>query len=205
MFGVETCHEIHEEKLTWLKPIILQWLRLNRDYIEDCDCRDSLYWYNERANISAFAGATWRSGGFALEEYNAIKGKEETKGKGRVDLYIQYAGHRAVFEAKQHWLHLSAKQKQDFTGFISAACEKSMADVMHTQNSLNHPYGIALNFIPTYFKKEENVGGSLILFREAVESCDCSFYAWFNNASGKDVISSKKNICNSVALIGRLA
>ncbi|HHJ19511.1 MAG TPA: hypothetical protein ENJ84_06745, partial [Gammaproteobacteria bacterium] len=79
MFGFDVDYIINKKSLYWIEPIIVQWLRVHRDYIEEFDFKDSLYWYNERGNISALAGAVWRCSGFALEEYSSEKGKDEEK------------------------------------------------------------------------------------------------------------------------------
>jgi hypothetical protein len=57
MFGanVEIC--VSDKSLEWITPLLAKWLKINRDYIEENDCKDCLYWYNERASISTFAGA----------------------------------------------------------------------------------------------------------------------------------------------------
>jgi len=58
MFGVESDYFVSDEIL-WIEPILIQWLKINREYLEEYDCDDCLYWYNERASISSVAGAVW--------------------------------------------------------------------------------------------------------------------------------------------------
>jgi hypothetical protein len=57
---------------------------------------DVPWWYNERANLSVFAGGVWRSGGHAFEEFSDKKRKMGmTTGRlhgsyaGRVDMYFE--------------------------------------------------------------------------------------------------------------------
>ncbi len=205
MFGVSTELMIYNEKIKWLEPVLVQWLRLNRDYMENYECTDSLYWYNERANVGAFAGAVWRSGGFALEEFVALKGKGETEGSGRVDLFINYAGHEIICEAKKKWIYLATNNKKDLSESINDTNQLALKDVAHTQNSFDAELGLAISFFPTYSKQGVDVQSSLNQFREAIKSVECSFYAWFKNDSGISLTNSNNEVCDAVAIVGVLA
>lgn len=204
MFGANTDYSVLNKSLIWIEPILVQWLRIQRDYIEAYDCNDSLYWYNERANVSAFAGAVWKCGGHALEEFSAIKGKGEAKSNGRVDLFFYYANHEVICEAKQNWIYLCKNQRKDFNALISSSVESAIKDVQHTLDSNKRKYALALNFFPTYSKKGNDVKTQMRAFSESIKTHKCSFFAWFENDSGKDIVSSKNNVCNAVALIGNL-
>jgi len=53
MIGIKTKIQLNnkiEEVQIW-SHILKQWQKINRDYLEDSEFSDSLYWYNERANI----------------------------------------------------------------------------------------------------------------------------------------------------------
>ncbi|SEL81021.1 hypothetical protein SAMN05216214_1254 [Atopomonas hussainii] len=202
MFGIESEVKIHSKKLSWLKPVLEQWLRVHRDYIESNNCDDSLYWYNERANVGALAGAIWRSGGFALEEFGAIKGKEEDESKGRVDLFFQYAGKQVVAEAKQSWVYLTGNKKRDFRSLIDKALNSARSDIIRTQGSLEHQYGLGLVFLPTYTKDLENSKEEMGRFLAEINSTECDFFAWLKNTSGENLISYNNEYCDAVALIG---
>jgi len=97
-----------------IRNILRRWQTLNaaigtewaRDY------SDSPWWYNERASLSFFAGAVWRSGGWALEEYSSIKkapakAKTLNKRTGRYDINFAVGHHEYIAEAKQCWPLLS--------------------------------------------------------------------------------------------------
>lgn len=203
MFGVNTNYKVKHKSAIWIEPVLAQWLRINRDYIEEMGCLDSLYWYNERANVSALAGAMWKCGGFAIEEYSSIKGGDETVQKnGRVDLYLYNHGNEAICEAKMNWIFLCERQRRSFSDTLSNAMQVSMDELNKTLEPFTDAFGIALNFIATYSKDGENVSDSLENLRYAVENSKCSFYAWFENTSGKYIVSSGRHICNFVALIG---
>lgn len=203
MFGIQSKIKINKKKrLAWIEPILEQWLRIHRDYLEANDCEDSLFWYNERANVGALAGAIWRSGGYALEEFGAMKGKGEDESSGRVDLYFQYAGRQAVVEAKQSWIYLAPNSRRDFRGLIDKALENARADIIRTQDSLEHEYGFGLAFLPTYAKDSETSDDAMKRLYSEVLKTDCDFFVWMKNTSGDHLISSNGEYCDAIALIG---
>ena len=201
MFGANIKLKINDKKLKWFEPVLSQWLLLNREYIERYDCNDSLYWYNERTNISSLAGAVWRSGGYVLEEYSAKKGKGRSMKNGRVDLFIDYANNHIICEAKQKWIYLCKNQKTDFKNMVAETTKKSLKDLQHTQDSQKVKYGFALSFFTTY-TKDKGVEDSMKTLQNTICNSNCSFYAWYENDSGKDIVSGKGNICNAVLLVG---
>ena len=101
--GFNGIYVIQKKKLKILKPIIEQWLRINREYIEEGDYEDSLYMYNERSTVSSLAGAVWRCGGYAQEEYLATKGDKNNEISGRIDLFFRFSHKNIIIEAKQLW------------------------------------------------------------------------------------------------------
>jgi hypothetical protein len=205
MFGIESEINIINKKLSWIEPILEQWLRVQRDYLEANDCDDSLFWYNERANIGALAGAVWRSGGYALEEFNATKGSGDDISQGRVDLFVQYAGRDSAVEAKQSWVYLAAHSRRDFRKLIDKTLDNAREDVKRTQESLEHEFGLGLAFLPTYSKGVVDSKDAMDRFYLDVKSTKCDFYVWMKNASGKQLISSNDECCDAIALIGIVA
>jgi hypothetical protein len=204
MFGIESKIKIKNNKIQWLKPILEQWLRVHRDYIEANDCDDSLFWYNERANVGALAGAIWRSGGYALEEFGTTKGKDEEASNGRVDLFFQYAGRESVAEAKQSWVYLAHNSRRDFRKLIDKTIKKAQDDITRTQNSLEHEFGFGLAFLPTYSKDPDTAKEAMERFHSYVKKTKCDFYVWLRNTSGEHLIGSKGDYCDAIALIGTL-
>ena len=205
MFGIEFEIKIRNRKLKWIEPILKQWLRVHRDYIEANNCEDSLYWYNERANVGALAGAIWRSGGYALEEFGAMKGKGDDASKGRVDLFFQYAGRSSAVEAKQAWVYLAENSRKDFRSLIDKTVENARADIARTQDSLDHQFGLGLSFLPTYSNVLEESEDAMKRFYSEVTNTECDFYVWMRNVSGDNLISDKGEYCDAIALIGTLA
>jgi len=92
-------------RLSCLRPVLREWVnanrRLGRAWQSD---KDAPWWYNERALISVFAGATWRLGGDAFEEFSEGKrGRRKRVHAGRVDLKFSINGNEFKAEAKQCW------------------------------------------------------------------------------------------------------
>lgn len=88
--------------------VLRKWTDLNQKIAIMWKVRhDVPWWYNERAAVSIFAGAIWKAGGFAFEEFADEKhrapgkGKQERRFHGRVDLYANIKGQEFIFEAKQ--------------------------------------------------------------------------------------------------------
>ena len=68
--------------------------------------KDAPWWYNERALLSLFAGAIWKSEGWVFEEYTTSKGKEQEHRKkrqrfsGRGDIEFHIGRQKFQGEAK---------------------------------------------------------------------------------------------------------
>ena len=97
--------------------------------------RDCCWWYNERTNVSALAGAAWSKGWVALEEYSTRKRlgapkqgvagePAKTDSHGRVDLYVSTREEDYAFEAKQVWLRLDLSP--DEAGYGTKAVDDGM-------------------------------------------------------------------------------
>ena len=92
-----------------LKPVLYKWCDLNREFFDKLrdDCP---WWYNERASMSVFAAAAWKTKGFiSLEEFSTTKGRIKTKSErsGRCDLKLWHDSKRGfAFEGKQTWCRL---------------------------------------------------------------------------------------------------
>ncbi|SOC93509.1 hypothetical protein SAMN05216358_3687 [Rhizobium sp. AN5] len=76
------------------------WIEATTKYCGAMDGREAPFFFNERANISMLAAASWLKGGIALEEYTASKFAEDRNSNGRCDLYVFLAGENIEFEAK---------------------------------------------------------------------------------------------------------
>lgn len=109
-------HAVNVSKdLLSLRAVLKEWVRLNRLLGRQWSkhAGDLPWWYNERALLSLFAGAVWRTGGQAFEEFSELKRKEKRKrlGHGRVDLWFEAAGREFRAEAKAAEIPLSARAR----------------------------------------------------------------------------------------------
>jgi len=198
--------ELNETKI-W-KHIIKQWQKINRDYLEDYSFTDSLYWYNERANVSCLAGAIWKVGGYALEEYSAIKGKDEKY--GRIDLYFSVDEIEYLIEAKHEWLHFNTKVKifSNFEKAIENMLENATADCKNSMLHNEIDNGLGLVFFTPYWDKEQNKHAELKKFEYELLKKNYDIIGTFaidakDKKSKYNLNSSNNNTCNAVYIIGK--
>lgn len=204
MIGQKSEPKINNKRLDWLYPILKNWIVINKDYIEQFESGDCLYWYNERANISAFAGAVWKSGGFALEEYSTKKGFEANLTNGRIDLYFLNDTNEAIAEAKMAWLYFGNKTRLAIKEQIDRVSENAMRDIKNSLAANPCGLGLGISFISTYWRENYDATAEMQSLREFMKTYDCAFYAIFENTSGKDIVNLNKNVYNAVVLVGKV-
>ncbi len=70
--------------------------------------------YNERALLSVFAGAVWRTGGHAFEEFSEtkLKGMTKKESSGRIDLWFETSGGEFRAEVKDAEIPITRKSQQ---------------------------------------------------------------------------------------------
>lgn len=141
---------IKDSHYEFFLPILNQWLKVNIEYIEEHKGSLTHYWFNERANLSAFAGAIWRSGGLVCEEFVAPKGNN---GKlGRIDMQFSYCKNTILVEAKHGWLYLPQKNQKDFKADIESVMKAAENDITHTLKAQKKgTHGLALTFLTPYW------------------------------------------------------
>lgn len=115
--------KLHYKKLKHWVPLFEEWFLGIERYCRLTD-EDAPYWYNERANISVLAGAAWRCGWVALEEFRCEKKKGREKKTGRSDLWMMSDSKtEELVESKFGFLALRSTRFQEFAeGYIDAAC-----------------------------------------------------------------------------------
>ena len=109
--------EIAGEKLGSMKSlggILKEWASLMKD--SEWEINDAPWWYNERALLSLFAGAVWKCGGWAFEEFSTSKRTITKRGKhkrrpGRGDIMFRIGRNTFIAEAKQCWPILGYKNR----------------------------------------------------------------------------------------------
>ncbi len=115
---------------------------------------DSAWLYNERASLSVLAGAVWRIGGIAFEEYSHDKHRpRESKGKpsGRCDIYFQLGSREFIAEVKQCWPSLGRRGTPQQT--VGAKLELARHDALRLKRYTYER--LAITFVAPYLSKGE--------------------------------------------------
>lgn len=123
---------VHPGHLPTLEETLWEWTIAQERSCRLWGWEDAPWWYGERASISILAGAIWRSGGIALEEYSVRKSNPDNASKkskhyaGRNDLYFKIGKTDFILEAKQFWPNLRSK---DLATGLNDALNKAKDDV----------------------------------------------------------------------------
>jgi len=175
-------------RIAWLKPAIRGWIKANTKYANSFD--DSLYWYNERASISALAAGAWTGGLFAIEEYTAFKTSAAVSRKrpGRADLYIGHEDnrrHEATFEAKicwmRHGVELATLKKH-----LRSACSDA-----RRYDEAEDRFGVVFFVVKM---RSGSVSSAAIRDRiDRVRAIDPDVVAWCFPASSRDLSSKDRD------------
>ena len=205
----------HSIKGTWCKRRLLnlhgildQWTeivaRMGRKWNKSGDVP---WWYNERADLSLFAGAVWWSGGDVLEEFSSVKRKiGKTTGRlhssysGRVDLYFETPnGSDYYLECKSMWSGASRPNESSIRK-IEDHLEWACYDIkkFHPQRSRRLGLVFAKPYIVRSSSKvdvKKKISDWLVL----MESVNCDAMAWSFPSSGK-CGKSTTNYCPGVAI-----
>jgi hypothetical protein len=180
-----------------------EFLSLNARIAASWKWKDLPWWYNERATLSIFAAAVWKSGGIAVEEFSttkrALQGKRSRAYAGRTDLYIQMRSQRYVVEAKNIFLSASGPES---VSRIKRLLAQATRDVRKCP-----PYGgkrLAVVFVAPRIVKTRR----LDLSREIqtwvgkMQTIRCSAAAWtFPNYLGNKAIWPKARLFPGVAIL----
>jgi hypothetical protein len=111
-------------KLAFMSRPIVEMFGIMDHYVDDqmaSGGTDFPYHYNERATLSIFAGALWRSddANLVLEEFGTEKKGADGDYKGRQDIWFRASGHSCFGEAKQKWIRLN-RAREDITQLVRA-------------------------------------------------------------------------------------
>ena len=191
---------INNRKLHPIRKVFDSWININIEYSERYQYTDCLFWYNERSNVGALAGAIWRIGGVALEEYSSEKqvNTDDRVYQGRRDLYFEYNSNRYLCEAKIKWLKCSKNDTKSLSE-INYELAKARTD---TENSLRGgtgaEAGLAIVFVVPYCPTESNAGQSAIL-ESITQNTDYDLVAYLKYEQVN--IKSDKNSYNQIILV----
>ena len=79
---------VTSERLTHWHKLLEEWCMVHKLYC--CTVEgDAIWWYPEWSNVGALAGAAWRIGWAALEEFGLDKVVKRHAANGRGDLFLQ--------------------------------------------------------------------------------------------------------------------
>ena len=160
--------EIKDEKLTRLHSVFFRLGELTDEYCRKYD-DDAPYWYNERANVSFLAGAIWRCGGMALEEYSSDKIWAAEDYPGRTDLWFQYDGKEYVAEAKIAWITL-APDRQEIVDEIEGELNKAVGDAQNNPEKADYKIGIVFIVPRAQNSDRQAVANMLAYLMSAIKS-----------------------------------
>lgn len=148
-----------------MEPILRSWTSIIKSFSDSNRYKgDHLYWYNERASLSSFAGAFYSQKNksnscFALEEYRETKGRGRGKWNGRVDMWFNLDNKDYVVEAKQNWISITNKLEiKRITKSISTSLREAKDDATKSAQVNDGISPIGISFIVPYCKKKEHDG-----------------------------------------------
>ena len=131
------------------EALIEEWLLCIERYCRVAAGEDAPFIYTERANIGVLAGAAWRCGRMALEEFQYQKGyRNKEKWNGRADLYLASEHSEEMIEAKFGWLSLSTTDRVQSR--VNAVLNLATTDAKNTKGSHAGTSCIAVAFLPAW-------------------------------------------------------
>ena len=133
-----------------LRSVLKEWIEVTKELARNwkrSEKGDVPWWYNERANLSVFAGGVWRSGGRAFEEFSSEKKKRwKSTGRlhgsysGRVDLFFETRyGEKFYVEAKvceSGVQRASHKRVPSIVTVLDVACEDAESPKQNAHRKL---------------------------------------------------------------------
>ncbi len=190
-----------------LSNILKKWVSLNTKIANTWKHRNDVpWWYNERADISIFAGAAWLSHSLVFEEFVDEKTKkhngaqkERRKFRGRVDLYLDIDGQDFIIEAKHCWSGASSVNV-DTAKKIQRVMNQAYADIRKS-----HPHGqrrLAFVFVVPDIKVayQKTMDQRIRAWINKIEKIDCDAMAWIFPVESRK-IKWRKSYYPGVALL----
>lgn len=156
-----------------------EWLLCVERYCRVARGTDAPFVYTERANIGVLAGAAWRCGRTALEEFQyPKKNKTKKKWNGRADLYLATDETEEMIEAKFGWASLASPRlvQNRLTKVLNAAVNDATA----TKAGDKDVSCLAVAFLPTWLpsKRSDELDEKIVSTVAMLEDSDCHAVAW---------------------------
>jgi len=136
-------------RLSHWQSVLDGWCKIHEEYCSLVQ-GDAIYWNIERSNLGALAGAAWRLGWAALEEFPQPKNLKRKRFGGRADLFLKSPKHEDYVESKMTWMTLRRGQVTPADGVLrglTSACKDASA--LHLTKSSERRVGIVFA-VPYY-------------------------------------------------------
>lgn len=135
--------------------LLEEWLLCIEQYCSLASGDDAPFIYTERANIGVLAGAAWRRGWIALEEFQYQKGyKNKPKWNGRADLYLASKRTEEVIEAKFSWLSL--RSPRSTPAKATKVLDRAIEAAKQTKGGNSNLRCLAVAFLPVWFPSKRS-------------------------------------------------
>lgn len=175
-----------------LKGVLDQWIEINNKCATEWD--GGLPWgHGERSVLSLLAGAIWKCGGIAFEEFKEKKLNSQDKRqryRGRIDLYFKLNGKEYLVESKYHWCNFpDPKLDKKLSRYLDSAYN----DAERSRPwPVDHRLGVL--FIVPSIKSRASIDTTKRIkeFIEVVKNIKCSCMAWiFPNCTRKSAYAQR--------------
>lgn len=183
------------------EPLLEEWLLCIERYCRVAAGEDAPFIYTERANIGVLAGAAWRCGRMALEEFQYQKGyRNREKWNGRADLYLASESTEEMIEAKFGWLSLSTPTRAHAR--IASVLALAAKDAKRTKGGHTGTSCIAVAFLPAWLpsKRSEALEAKIKATIECLPESGCHAVAWCFPKEYRRVESSANNYTPGVVM-----
>ena len=168
--------EIRSKDLSHWAVILEEWLLIIERFSRIRKGGDSPYGYGERPNVGLLAGAAWRSGCIALNEFAHQKNSEGALSKGRADLVIESPTGSDVIEAKFEWVELGT----NFASKTGQLLNRAGKDAKRSFDSAIHTRALGVAFSAGFIlgNQAENMRQRIIESVEGYLKIDSAFIAY---------------------------
>lgn len=185
-------------------PLLEEWMLAIERYTRIMDGEDAPYYYNERANVSVLAGAAWRAGWIALEEFQSEKGyRNKAKTNGRIDLWLANDKDEELIEAKFKWICMGSDR---LGGMVNETMDWAVDDAKRSRANNSDVKAIGVGFFPVYKKStmideaDELIASTI----DAFSQLDYHVMAWCFPPQMRDHISeSSDNLLPGVVMLAK--
>lgn len=191
---------IKENGPLFMLPVIQQLFKNYAEYSNKYK-NDALYWYNERTNVGALAGAIWQQHGMALEEYGAKKESPETKWQGRVDLFFTIKDKDILSECKMQWVRCPFKSDGAILKTVETKIKKACKDTEYS--IMDKAYcGLPLVFVTPIINKIKYDVKHIMRLKTILQTIGTDLFASYLH-EGDNIVSNRGNVCNAVFILGK--